>query len=118
MVAFGADSKLIKLIFLFLCLIAISIGCDPRKHGGESKEVIVRVSLVHIVQTAELIYSKTGRYPVSIKDMIDYKYDEEMGWDPPNMIDPWGQKYRYEIKNGKPIASCVSPDGKYFFEQP
>ena len=66
-----------------------------------------------ILRAADIFHTTTGRYPGSVREMVDAK---DKDGQPINSLerfplDPWGREYRYEILDGSPRVTCLGKDG-------
>ena len=71
----------------------------------------VETDLRAIVEAAKQLYATTGSFPEALEDMVN---PEEDGQELPGLEeypkDPWGNEYRYELRDGKPVAYCYGKD--------
>lgn len=81
---------------------------------GKTKAMKVKQDLQTVVRAAEMYYYDTGSYPESVEELRGgtspdgekLSFEFERG-----LLDPWGNEYNYEFRDGKPHAWCLGKDG-------
>ena len=78
-------------------------------HANRTK---IQTDLRGIVNAARAYMAQAGGYPESLEDLVNPVDDN--GNELPGLeetpLDPWGQEYTYELRDGKPVALCLGKD--------
>lgn len=78
----------------------------------DGKRAAAKHGVQKVVETAKMCYFMTGEWPRSLEDMIVRDGDPADG--KPGFefipIDPWGQPYLYELRDGRPVAMTLGAD--------
>ena len=85
----------------------------------EAYERKIQLDLRVIIRAAQQWYLLTGEMPETVEQLT--KGDDKLGVeaildDVPE--DPWGKPYTFELRNARPVASCLGKDGEVGGEGP
>jgi hypothetical protein len=100
---------------LLACVLLVALEIHLSSGRSSCRPITkIECDLRHIVCSATIIWSMTGVYPESIASMVN-AVDAE-GRELPALerlpLDPWGNEYGYELRDGRPVAWCLGGDGK------
>jgi len=79
-----------------------------------SKKTKVRYDVERIVNTADMVHVLKGTLPTSLDELVNVK-DEEgniIAGMKEYPIDPWGNPYIYQVRDGEPVAICLGKDNQ------
>ncbi len=80
---------------------------------GKTKTTKIKSDLQTIVKVAEMYYLEVGHYPETIEEIRSATGPdgEKLSYELNETTDPWGNEYFFELRDGKPSASCYGRDG-------
>lgn len=80
---------------------------------GRANETKIKSDLQAIVRAAEQFQAMEGYLPQSLEEL--QRGSTEDGRETISIdkaLDPWGNEYEYELRDGKPFAHCYGRDGQ------
>jgi general secretion pathway protein G len=98
----------ITIIGLLATMVTIKVAFLP----GKARVETARSNLVTIVEAANMIYTMTGQWPLTLDDLRRSKGKD--GEPMPSIQgirkDPWGNPYIYEVGDDGPVARSLGRD--------
>lgn len=111
----SAAFTLLELIVVVTIIgILSSIVVVRTRHFPErARAAKIKADLTAIVDAADMIYALAGRFPETIRSMVDYRDAEGrlIGGLESYPHDPWNNDYGFEVDDDGARAICLGSDG-------